>query len=333
MATSVASSSCATKASKRRKASWFSSVHATIDDSLRRTPAWLSGRASLSDGICHVAVGGIRCGSVRALAISFLCQCCCSSLLAVIAVAIFARSASAITNGTLDGTKHPNVGALLAEWRTPGVKEELCTGTLISPTVFLTASHCTAYLESLGIPTSQIWVSFDQDVDPVTPATNLYQGHWVTNPGYNHRQSDPGDIAVVLFDTPIVGVTPAVLPPAGLFDHMKAAGMLKDQQFTAVGYGDRERQNGGGQPFFPFDGQRYRAVSSFNSLQDAWLRLSQNAAHGDGGTCFGTQVGPTSWGQARLRRTSSPPLPSPGTAPASRPTWTTGSTPPLLARS
>jgi hypothetical protein len=213
-------------------------------------------------------------------------------LTVAVAAAIFARSASAITNGTLDGNRHPNVGALLAEWRTPGVKEELCTGTLISPTVFLTASHCTAYLESLGIPTNQIWVSFDQDVDPVTSATTLYQGHWVTNPGFNHRQSDPGDIAVVLFDTPIQGVSPAALPPAGLFDHMKADGTLKDQQYTAVGYGDRERQNGGGQPFFLFDGQRYRAVSSFNSLQDAWLRLSQNPAHGDGGTCFGDSGGP-----------------------------------------
>ncbi len=206
---------------------------------------------------------------------------------------LFARSASAITNGTLDGTKHPNVGALLAEWRTPGVKEELCTGhTHLSHGV----SHCIP-LHSLsriaGHPHQpDLGSALTRMCDTVTPATNLYQGHWVTNPGYNHRQSDPGDIAVVLFDTPIVGVTPAVLPPAGLFDHMKAAGMLKDQQFTAVGYGDRERQNGGGQPFFPFDGQRYRAVSSFNSLQDAWLRLSQNAAHGDGGTCFGDSGGP-----------------------------------------
>jgi Trypsin len=207
-------------------------------------------------------LGGVPCGSARARARYLVLVPVLLLLTGAVAAAIFARSASAITNGTLDGNRHPNVGALLAEWRTPGVKEELCTGTLISPTVFLTASHCTAYLESLGIPTNQIWVSFDQDVDPVTSATTLYQGHWVTNPGFNHRQSDPGDIAVVLFDTPIQGVSPAALPPAGLFDHMKADDTLEDQQYTAVGYGDRERQNGGGQPFFPFDGQRYRAVSS-----------------------------------------------------------------------
>jgi hypothetical protein len=56
------------------------------------------------------------------------------------------------------------------------------------------------------------------DVDPVTASTKLYQGTWVTNPGYNQRQSDPGDLAVVLFPKPISGLTPARLPKAGLFD-------------------------------------------------------------------------------------------------------------------
>ena len=51
-------------------------------------------------------------------------------------------SASAITNGTADGNKHPNVGGLVA----PTVYSDgtwiYCSGTLISPTVFLTAAHC-----------------------------------------------------------------------------------------------------------------------------------------------------------------------------------------------
>jgi secreted trypsin-like serine protease len=202
-----------------------------------------------------------------------------------------AAPAEAITYGQPDGGRHPNVGALIAEWRTPGVKEQLCSGTLISPTVFLTAGHCTAHLESLGIPNDQVWVSFDQDVDPITKRTTLFQGTWVTNPNYNQRQSDPGDLAVVLFDDAL-SITPAQLPKAGLFDQMKAAGTLNGTRFTAVGYGVHEPEIGGGPPTFPYDGERWRAVSEFSALSSAWLRLSQNDATSDGGTCYGDSGGP-----------------------------------------
>lgn len=207
-------------------------------------------------------------------------------------VLLVAPLAQAITYGQPDGDGHPNVGALIAEWRTPGVKEQLCSGTLIAPKVFLTAAHCTAYLESLGIPNDQVWVSFDQDVDPITPSTNLIQGTWVTNPGYNQRQSDSGDLAVVLFAKAVKRVTPASLPEAGLFDQMAAGGTLRGHKFTAVGYGVHEPEIGGGPPTFPFDGERWRSVSEFRALTAAWLHLSQNDATGDSGTCFGDSGGP-----------------------------------------
>ena len=54
--------------------------------------------------------------------------------------------ANAITFGHPDGGRHPNVGALLADWDTesPG-PDIVCTGTLIDERVFLTAAHCTAF--------------------------------------------------------------------------------------------------------------------------------------------------------------------------------------------
>ncbi|MBW3593411.1 MAG: trypsin-like serine protease [Actinobacteria bacterium] len=179
---------------------------------------------------------------------------------------------------------------MIAEWRTAGVKEQLCSGTLISSTVYLTAAHCTAYLESLGI--SQVWVSFDVDVDPVTSSTKLYAGTMHTHPGYPGPSSDPKDIAVITFAKPIKGITPASLPTAGLFDQMKKAGTLNDQLFTAVGYGVHEPETGAGGPTWEYDGERWRSVSSFNALNDVWLRLSQNNATGDGGTCYGDSGGP-----------------------------------------
>ena len=204
---------------------------------------------------------------------------------------MMAAPALAITNGSPDGNDHANVGALIAEWRQPGVKEQLCTGTLISPTVFVTAAHCTSYLESLGIPNDRVWVSFAADVDPV-PRSGLHAGKWFTNPGYNQRQSDPGDIAVVVLAKPAKGIPPARLPTAGLFDEMAAAGTLKNQKFTAVGYGVREPLIGAGGAEFPWDGTRRVAVSEFNALSEVWLRLSQNVATGDGGTCHGDSGGP-----------------------------------------
>jgi hypothetical protein len=209
-----------------------------------------------------------------------------------IIAALLAGPVAAITFGEPDGTAHPNVGAIIAEWRTPGVKELLCSGTLIAPRVFLTAAHCTAFLESLGIPNTQVWVTFDRDADPVTKSTKLHQGQWITNPGFNQRQADPGDIAVILFAKSIGRIIPASLPTAGQFDQMQAAGQLKSQKFTAVGYGVHEPERGGGPPTFPFDGERWRAISEFTALNAAWLRLSQNDKTSDGGTCFGDSGGP-----------------------------------------
>ncbi len=197
-------------------------------------------------------------------------------------------SAHAITYGQLDGNRHPNVGGLVAEWRQPGQQELLCSGTLISPTVYLTAAHCTAYLESKGI--TQVWVTFDSHFDPAT--STLYPGTMHTNPAYHWRQSNPGDLAVITFATPVTGITPARLPPTGLFNRLKANGTLRNQKFTAVGYGVLEPTRGGGPPEFPDTTDRWFSVSSFNALNKAWLRLSQNNATGNGGTCYGDSGGP-----------------------------------------
>ena len=82
-----------------------------------------------------------------------------------------AGRAGAIAFGQPDDNLHPNVGALVADWDpdSPG-PDVLCSGTLIAPTVYLTAAHCTAFLESEGI--TQAWVTFaaDYDEDAAAPA-------------------------------------------------------------------------------------------------------------------------------------------------------------------
>ncbi|MGH2529225.1 MAG: trypsin-like serine protease [Actinomycetota bacterium] len=224
------------------------------------------------------------------------------ALLGVAAMVLLSvGQAGAITFGVPDGNDHPNVGALIAEWRTPGVKEEFCSGTLVAPSIFLTASHCTAGLESREV--SDVWVSFDTDIgDPVRPTTNLIHGAMHTNPVFGFSGpggfSDPHDIAVIVLDQPAAaiypGIEPAALPALGLFDRLSAKNGLRGQKFTAVGYGTHQPQPGTGPlpDTFPFDGKRWRAVSEFNAINAAWLRLSQNRATGDGGTCFGDSGGP-----------------------------------------
>ena len=210
-------------------------------------------------------------------------------MLLCIATLLAASRASAITRGERDGGDHPNVGAMIGEGvgEDGSVEKQLwCSGTLISPTVFLTAAHCTWQSERDGQP---LWVTFD----PVFgPGSVLYKGTPHTSPGFNGAQNDPEDLAVIVLDEAVRGITPAALPAEGMLDRMFADGSLRNHAFTSVGYGLHERTRGG-RPAFSFTSDRWRSVSTFLALNDAWLRLSQNGATGNGGTCYGDSGGPT----------------------------------------
>ncbi|HLG17006.1 MAG TPA: trypsin-like serine protease [Blastocatellia bacterium] len=193
-----------------------------------------------------------------------------------------------------------NTGAFIVKSPTTGNIFPICSGTLISPTVFLTASHCTAAFEQDLAPLGfTAFVSFDNPIpfaDLTSPRTNLIPvTQVVTNPGFNQSQSDPGDIAVLLVrERDTRGITPATLPTAGLLDQLSAQNGLEDAVFTPVGYGLQNRVTGGGPPFFQDmnPAPRMFAFSGFNSLNQAFLRLSQNPSTGNGGTCFGDSGGP-----------------------------------------
>jgi hypothetical protein len=205
-----------------------------------------------------------------------------AALAAVAAAAVVAGGALAITYGQLDAGGHPEVGGLVVT--SPDGTILNCSGTLISPTVFLTAAHCDGGSASVS-------VSFDS---PVTTRSKLYPGTFYADPLFGGGQTDPHDIAVVVFQRPITGVTPAELPPAGLLDGMKAAKTLTNAtRFTTVGYGGQERSFADqGRWFIAFRGAREFAVSSFNSLNKDYMHLSQNPSHGDGGSCYGDSGGP-----------------------------------------
>jgi len=219
---------------------------------------------------------------------------------ALILVVASAVRVGAIAYGFVDTTNaFGNTGAFLVK-APDGQIFPICSGTLIAPDVFLTASHCTVFFEqSLAPDGFTAAVSFDNPIpfgDLSSAATTLVTvTDVVSNPGFNQSQSDSGDIAVLLVDpTQTGGIVPAVLPAAGLLDQLSKKNGLKDTVYTAVGYGLQDRVTGGGRPFFQDANPvpRMFAFSSFNALNPGYLRLSMNPANGNGGTCFGDSGGP-----------------------------------------
>ncbi|MEO5680961.1 MAG: hypothetical protein ABIS47_15000 [Acidimicrobiales bacterium] len=122
---------------------------------------------------------------------------------------------------------------------------------------------------------------------------SLPHGTFHADPSFNKSQSDPADIAVYVLDKAVKGVTPARVPAAGLLDRLKDSGSLtQSTQLSSVGYGDYAGLPSTQKPPYPNDGYRRYATGSFNSLDPAYLRLTQNSSTGDGGTCDGDSGGP-----------------------------------------
>ncbi|HSL70741.1 MAG TPA: trypsin-like serine protease [Longimicrobiales bacterium] len=206
-----------------------------------------------------------------------------------------------ITYGWPDeNDEYGNVGAFVVKSAQTGQIFPICSGTLIAPAVFLTAAHCTAdYLHNLAPLGYSVFVSFSNPIGYGALTSNrtklIAVTQVVTNPQYNVGQNDSGDIGVLLLAAHSTnGISPAQLPTLGLLDQLAAAGALKQAVFTAVGYGVQNRVTGGGVPYFqdlnPIP--RMYSFSSFSALGPGYLRLSQNPATGNGGTCFGDSGGP-----------------------------------------
>lgn len=141
---------------------------------------------------------------------------------------VLAVSAGAVVGGAPDAG-HVYVGAVEAPDGSGGF--ELCSGSLISATVFVTAAHC--FPQGDTMPVS---VTFAQDIsDPnavfVTGAVTIYP-NFCPGCGNGLPRADTGDFAVVVLDTPVSLTSYADLPmKPGLDDS------LKNQPLDVVGYG------------------------------------------------------------------------------------------------
>ena len=209
----------------------------------------------------------------------------------------------AVTDGKLDGNGHPAVVLLLME--VGGQPAFRCTGTLLSPTVLLTAGHCTNAFP--GSPYTGMRVFTESDVQAGIGTTNNYPFagpnsveavHWEAHPLYETASFVVHDVGVVILQAPGVVLPPGQygrLPSADQLDGLKPR-RGQDVTFTAVGYGLQESFPD--QAMFLATNTRTRFMATPHLLQinvpgftgDFSLLLSNN--HSTGGTCFGDSGGP-----------------------------------------
>ena len=223
----------------------------------------------------------------------------CSLTLTAVALVASPVPVRAIVFGFVDQTnRFPNVGAFIVQ-APNGRIFPICSGTLIATDAFLTAAHCTSFFEIALAPQGYTaFVSFDNPIpfgSLTNPSTTLIPvTQAVTSPAFNQAQSDSGDIGYLLAAGYTTGITPAMLPEAGLLGQRAARNGLKAATFIVVGYGVQGRVTGGGPPFFleanPIP--RMYAFGTFNALNPGYIRLSQNPALGKWGACYGDSGGP-----------------------------------------
>src|SRR5688500_6069254 len=106
-----------------------------------------------------------------------------------------------ITDGALDGENHPYVGLMSAHDK-DGKHLWRCSGTLLSPTLFLTAGHC------VEAPATRAEIWFAADVESNLDALKYPHEGETGGTLHIHPNYDPNafylyDLGVVVLDTPV----------------------------------------------------------------------------------------------------------------------------------
>jgi hypothetical protein len=226
-------------------------------------------------------------------------------LLTIVLLATLAtHPAQAITGKFVEDFQHPFVG-LAVFYDESGEFIGRCSGSLLSPSLFLTAGHCIEGAASARVYFQQdAGVNFDPvtEIDPITgyPESCLSQpcttGSELINYGYPAGFPNTRDAALVILDEPIILNEYGVLATAGSLDVLATRRGHQALDFTVSGYGltytnpaktisFRERLMAGS-----------RLVNLRSALTGGFnLQTTNNPGIG-GGTCFGDSGGPVFYG-------------------------------------
>jgi len=210
---------------------------------------------------------------------------------------------AAVQFGELDGNDHPHVGLLVFD--VDGSPSHRCSGTLLSPTVMLTAGHCT-----FGTSGGRVW--FEADVESGIPG-NGYPGGGGTSIEFAeiHTHPDYVDSAFYLYDAGIVILSQPVntgtygtLADIGLLDDLSTRRGHKNLSFTVVGYGLQSVV-----PTLQADRVRYQGTVKLIDVNgtagipagtSASFTNNPGKGNGSGGTCFGDSGGPVFHGDSNV---------------------------------
>jgi hypothetical protein len=212
-------------------------------------------------------------------------------LVAAFAALLAAGSAGAIINGEPDGNRHPYVVALGFIDAATGQPGQFCTGTLVSPTVVVTAGHCTHGSAVAFVWTESTW-------NPRNPPAAF--GQPVTHPDFNPARTLPnsGDLGVLLLNRPIQLAAYGALPEAG---HLENLGKKRGHELgvSMVGYGIQSVD-----PLIP-PGPRmlgHARIQNLNSsfVRDYGVKISGVNGSGRAGFCSGDSGGPILHGDSNV---------------------------------
>jgi len=241
--------------------------------------------------------------------------------------------AAAITGNYREDFDHPFVG-LVAFYDSDWEFIHRCTGELLSPTVLLTAGHCTND-DSLpdGAVAAHARVWFLQDVgshydpateqDPVTGYPDSCSGTmgdgiaegWcgesstLYNYGFDNFAGFPNihDLGIVILDHPVDLPEYASLASAGTVEALLKARGTQDATMRASGYGISYRlitppkgPNAGGSHNLTISFRvRLQADMIFTNLQNnnsqGYTLVANGNGNDKGGTCNGDSGGPVFW--------------------------------------
>ena len=223
---------------------------------------------------------------------------------------VFINPSLAVVWGEPDGDDHPYVGLLVFFFGDSNQFSFRCSGTLIAPTIVLTAGHCTFLTNE-----ARVWFGSELPDENGDERPDLLDGSVkgipYTHPNFTFnvqfppsRNDSPNlyDIGVVVLEEPIYEVGLAALPTENMLDDLATQRGKKRVSLSVVGYG---LQNLIPNPHtVQADLTRHQGKTSLINLNSALnggfnVQTTNNPGQGNGsgGSCFGDSGGPLIYGE------------------------------------